>query len=136
MSAALGINISSVKDAFQGRERVDDTEIIPYLSSVSGHKAVWITGDKDAQKAHGRLILASQISVLWLYEPKKTSLRGAEELLLLTLILPEVHRIVFASDRPVYLRAMLNGRRARLGILANTLLEKSLVWDKLNFDFP
>ena len=136
LSAALGINIGAVKDEFQGREGVADTEIIPHLSNMSGYKAVWVTGDKDAQRAHGKLILASQISVLWLYEPKKRSLRGAEELLLLTLVLPEVHRIVLATDKPVYLKTMLNGQKARLARLKNSLLERRLAWERFEHRFP
>ena len=57
----VGFDVMSVRGEFPGRPTVPDEEIIEWLSSRGQHNAIWVTADDDAQKAHAKLIMASNI---------------------------------------------------------------------------
>ena len=90
-----------------------------------------MTSDWDARKAHARMILAEQISVLWLNEPTGKSLTGLRELQLLTRIISTVNGLLASTTGPIYLRAYMNGLRPKLDSLAGTLLDPTLHWNKI-----
>ena len=135
--AAVGFRVTTVRQEWPDRDPMthpvlDASEIIPYLGAVGEHRAVWVTSDWDAQKAHARMITAERISVLWLNEPKGKSLTGLRELQLLSLIMPDVHPIIARATTPTYLRAYLSGRRPKLDQLAGTLFDAKLNWRKVS----
>jgi hypothetical protein len=132
LSSATGNDIKSVRCVWDDRDRfinpVQDEEIITYLGEIARDKGVWITADWDARIAHAKLIMAEQISVLWLHEPKGKALRGLQELQLLSLVVENVYTLVANSNSPVYLRTHMNGHRPRLDRLAGTLYDSKLNW--------
>ena len=136
LSVATGYDIRTVRHEWEHRDPftnpVQDEEIIPYLGDVAGHKAVWITSDWDSRNAHARLIMAAQISVLWLHEPKGKALRGLQELQLLSLVIERVYDLVATASSPVYLRTHFNVHRPRLDQLAGTLYDSKLDWRRVS----
>lgn len=128
---ATGFNVTSVMAEFKGSHWVADEEIIARLARLGRHRAVWVTADTNAQRAHGKLIIAEHISVLWVFEPGRRSLTGIRQLQLLSLVIFDVHRIVAETSNPVYLRASLNVWRPRLERLAGSLIDSRLDWRRL-----
>ena len=123
---ALGFNITNVREAFAGRRKVKDEEIIPWLAKRGRHRAVWITQDIEASKTHAKLILAHSISILWIHSRKKHELTGLQELQLLSLVIEHVTRLVSSTNTPIYLWASLIGRRPKLDKLVSPLTSKKL----------
>ena len=135
LSSATGNDIKSVRCVWEGRDRfinpVLDDEIIRHLGRIARDKGVWITADWDARTAHAKLIMAEQISVLWLHEPKGTGLRGLQQLQLLSLVIEKVYDLVAKASSPVYLCTYMNGQRPRLERLAGTLYDSKLKWERV-----
>lgn len=134
--AAVGFRVSTIRQEWPNRNPFidpvrDEDEIIPFLGSKGKHRAVWVTSDWEAHKAHARMIRAQNISVLWLNEPTGRSLTGLQELQLLSRILPDVNRIVTETTQPIYLRAFFNVRRPRLDQLVGTLFDAKLHWKRI-----
>ena len=127
---AVGFNVISVAEAFQGRGQVSDEQIIGWLGQQGQQNAVWVTADDDAQKAHAKLILASLISVLWILRPR-TGLTALQELKLLSLIISDVNAWVLASTNPVYFRASLNVRRPKLEQVISPLTSRRLEFKRI-----
>lgn len=128
---ALGFSITSVRETFGGRRNVKDEEIIPWLSKHGQHHAVWITQDIEAAKTHAKLILAHNISILWIHSRKKHPLTGLQELQLLSLIIEHVTHLVSSSSTPVYLQASLSGRKPRLDKLISPLTSLKLEFKRI-----
>ena len=135
LSHATGYDIRSVRCVWNDRDRfidpVLDEEIIPYLGELARGKGIWITADWDSRIAHAKLIMAEQISVLWVHEPKSKALRGLQELQLLSLVIEHVYNLVATASSPVYLRTYLHGHRPRLDRLAGTLYDSKLKWERV-----
>ena len=135
LSSATGNDIRSIRCVWEARggliNPVLDEEIIRYLGEIARDKGVWITADWDARTAHAKLIMAEQISVLWLQEPKGRGLRGLQELQLLSLVIENVYDMVAKASSPVYLCTYMNGRRPRLERLAGTLHDSKLKWERV-----
>ena len=135
LSHATGYNIKSVQCVWNDRDRfidpVKDEEIIPYLGGLARENGVWITADWSSRTAHAKLIMAEQISVLWVHEPKRKALRGLQELQLLSQVIEHVFALVAAANSPVYLHTYLNVYRPRLERLAGTLYDARLVWKRV-----
>ena len=104
LSSATGNDIRSVRSVWEDRDRlfnpVQDEEIIRYLGEVAREKGVWITADWDSRNVHAKLIMAEQISVLWLHAPRGKALRGVQELQLLSLVVEKVYELVAGSRFP------------------------------------
>ncbi len=128
---ALGFNITSVREAFGGRRKVKDQELIPWLGKHRQHHAVWITQDVEASKTHAKLILAHNISVLWIRSRKKQELTGLQELQLLSLVIKHVTYLVSSANAPIYLWASLSGRRPKLDKLISPLTSKKLEFNRI-----
>lgn len=126
-----GFNMTCVEKEFEGRLRVTDEEIIEWLGQHSQHKAIWITGDKAAQKNHAKLILDSSISVLWLHGPRGRNLSSIQELQLLSFVIEKVTEIALSTEMPVYLEASFNVTRARLQQVVSPLTAKQLSFKKI-----
>ena len=135
LSHATGYDIRSVHCVWNDRARlidpVLDEEIIPYLGELAREKGVWITADWDSRIAHAKLIMAEQISVLWVHEPKGKALRGLQELQLLSQVIEHVFALVATASSPVYLHTYLNVTRPRLERLAGTLYDSKLKWERV-----
>lgn len=127
----VGFNFSSVRAEFPGRSTVPDEEIIGWLSDQKDFKAIWVTADDDAQKTHAKLIMARQISVLWIFRARR-GLSALEELQLLSMVMQKATEIIFSASRSVYLKASFNGKRPKLEQLSNTLHDKRLNWKNVN----
>jgi len=127
---SVGYKVTSVREAFPGKERVPDEEIIDWLGKHGRQNAVWITADEEAQKVHAKLILAKNISVLWIWRPKG-GLTGLQELQLLSLIIEHVTALVAATRNPIYLRASLHGRRPKLERIVSPLTSRKLVFKRI-----
>ena len=125
----MNANVSSVLAEFPQGDPGDEA-IVEFLGSRAGHKAIWITTDIDSQTTHAKLIMAQNISVLWIYEPRRSGLHGLEELLLLTLVLPNVQEMMENVKRPVYLQASLKKRRPKLQPLRGSLFDAQLTWGR------
>ena len=128
---ALGFNITSLREAFSGRRSVKDEELIPWLGKQGQHHAVWITQDILASKTHAKLILAHSISILWIRSRKKQELTGLQELQLLSMVIAHVRDLVASSATPLYLWALLVGRRPKLEKLTSSLTSKKLEFQKI-----
>lgn len=116
-----------MREAFGGRRKVKDEEIIPWLGKHGQHYAVWITQDIESAKTHAKLILAHNISILWIRSSrKKHELAGLQELQLLSLVIEHVTHLVSSSSTPIYLWASLSGRRPRLDKLISPLTSLKL----------
>ena len=126
----VGFNVTSVTEAFHGVGQVSDEQIIEWLGQQGRQNAVWVTADDDAQKAHAKLILASRISVLWILRPR-AGLTALQELTLLSLIIKDVTTWVLSSTVPVYFRASLNVRRARLEQIISPLTSRRLEFKRI-----
>lgn len=127
---AVGFNVTSVMKAFPGRESVPDDEIIDWLAQRGRQNAVWVTADEEAQKVHAKLILAKDISVLWIWRPKG-GLTGLQELQLLSLVIEHVTALVGAAQNPIYLRASLHGRRPKLERIVSPLTSRRLIFRRI-----
>ncbi|MCH7745962.1 MAG: DUF5615 family PIN-like protein, partial [Chloroflexi bacterium] len=88
----VGFDAMSVRGAFPDRSTVPDKEIIEWLSSSGQHNSIWVTADDDAQKAHAKLIMASNISVLWVNRPRR-GLSVLEELQLLSFVIQPMSQL-------------------------------------------
>ena len=135
LSHATGYEIRSVQCVWNDRDRfinpVQDEEIIPYLGELAREKGIWITADWDSRTAHAKLIMAENISVLWVHAPKGKALRGLQELQLLSQVIEHVYALVAAARSPVYLRTYLNVTRPRLDRLAGTWYDSKLNWERV-----
>lgn len=120
----------SVRGAFPDRSTVPDKEIIEWLSSSGQHNSIWVTADDDAQKAHAKLIMASNISVLWVNRPRR-GLSVLEELQLLSFVIQPMAQLVSDFQRCIYARASFNGRRPKLEQLSSPLTDKKLRWKRI-----
>ena len=127
---ALGYKVTSVRESFPRRIRVPDEEIIDWLAARGRQNAVWVTADEDAKKTHAKLILARNISVMWIFRPKK-GLSGLQELQLLSLVIEHVTVLVAGTANPIYLQASLNGRRPKLEQLISDLAAPKLVFHRI-----
>jgi len=123
--------MSSVEEAFGGRRKVKDEEIIPWLGKRCRHYAVWITEDIEASKTHAKLIIAHQISILWILSRKKRELTGLQQLQLISLVIEHVTYLVSSSNTPIYLWALLIGRRPKIDKLISPLTSKKLEFKRI-----
>lgn len=135
LAAATGYDVRTIRSEWPKRDPfvnpVQDEEIIPHLGPLARHRGIWITCDKDAQKAHAKLLMASQISVLWVYQPKRAPLKGLQELQLLSLVIERVYALIAQAQAPMYLKTYMNVQRPRLERLAGTLNDKRLLWERI-----
>ncbi|MEW6142496.1 MAG: hypothetical protein AB1597_04970 [Chloroflexota bacterium] len=132
--ASLGFNMISVQEAF-GRKGVPDEEFIPWLGEKGHEKAVWITQDFEARedKNKVKLILASNISILWIRsERKKISLTGLQELQLLALVIAPVTQLISDTKQPLYMWASLKGMKPKLFKLISSLASKKIEMKPIN----
>ena len=130
----LGYDMRSVVAVFAGRRGVKEEELIPWLGRQCGCRPVWITEDTDSRKRHAKLILQHQISVLWLENQGKFTLKGIQELQLLSQVMPTVADLATCSPSLIYLAASLTSRRAKLRRLAGNLLDKHAQYVRIPLD--
>lgn len=95
--ALVDYNIVSVFNAFGGRPRVLDEEIIEWCAD---HNAVWVHADDSAYGVHKTKILAAGIDTLWVKRPKKHGLSSAAQLRMLAMILPRLSEQFGGSRGP------------------------------------
>lgn len=84
--SVVGYNFTSVFDAFGGRPRVLDPEIIDWAKD---HNAVWIHADDKARKKHRAQILGAGIRTLWIYR-RQGKMSSREQLRILSYVLPNL----------------------------------------------
>ena len=123
--------VSSVLKDYPPKGRVDDEVLIPDLARRAGHRSVWVTTGIEAQTLHAKLIMGHSISVVWLREPPRHPLTGAQELLLLTSIFGYVRDVVIGSEQPMRFQAQLKGRSVRLERLSGSLFDSQLSWTRV-----
>lgn len=82
----VGYNFTSVFDAFDGRPRVLDPEIIDWAKD---HNAVWIHADDKAKKKHRAQILDAGIKTLWIYR-RKGKMSSRDQLRILSYVPPNL----------------------------------------------
>lgn len=82
----VGYNFASVFDAFSGRPRVLDPEIIDWAKD---HNAVWIHADDKAKKKHRAQILGAGIRTLWIYR-RRGKMSSRDQLRILSYVLPNL----------------------------------------------
>ena len=128
---AVGYRVTSVNESFSDEERVSDEEIIEWLAANGRQNAVWVTADHEAKKIHAKLILAANISVLWILRSRR-GLSGLQELQLLSLVIEHVTALIAAASAPVYLQASLNGRRPKLERLIGRLDQPRLEFQRIS----
>lgn len=98
-------NITSVQDAFDGRARVLDPEIIHWCKTTD---AVWITGDIAARKQHKRELQTSSIRALWVYR-RKGGMSTKEQLRVLSFVLPDLINRFCLNSNQLHYRARVHG---------------------------
>ena len=127
---AVGFNVTNVSEAFPDRHQVSDEEILRWLGERGRQNGVWVTADEEAQRVHAKMILAQNISVLWIFPPRK-GLTALEELQLLSLVIEDVTAVVANSAIPGYLRASLNVKRPKLEHVISPLNSPKLEFRRL-----
>ncbi|MCL5026721.1 MAG: hypothetical protein M1531_09565 [Chloroflexi bacterium] len=113
---------------------IEDPTIIEWLGRQQtdlGRRSVWITADWEASKAHAKLIIAHSISVFWICDPRNNALRALQELQVLAMLIEHVDRIVRTDTCPIYLKGIMDNRRARLEKLASHLMAPRLEWKRV-----
>ena len=124
VTRVTGFPIASVKDEWPGRDLSvnppGDWEIIPHIGAKAGHRGVRITADWGAFRQHSQLILNNRISVLWLRGSESRNfptLSRAQHAHVLVTVIATVHRLIVASDSPLFLLASLDPRAGLLLVL-------------------
>jgi len=104
-------NTLTVKDVseFEGRIKVGDEEIIPWLGAKD---AVWVHADDNAKREHKKLIVAKRIRTLWVYRPKG-KMSSRDQLLLLSHVLPDFLERLKAKPKQKHYKAHLHGQPQR-----------------------
>ena len=141
VSESTGYPIATVWDEWLGRNlsvnNISDQEIIPHLGANAGYRAVWITADWGARRTHEDLLIAQQISVLWLRGRRRRNPTLPEQTRMLIAVLETAHRLVAESDSPVYLRVRFSPddvSQTILERLAGTLRDAPLQWQLVPLD--
>lgn len=99
----------TIREAFQGRSRVLDPEIIEWCKNYG---AVWIYADDRARKQHKKQMLAAGIRSLWIYRPKG-GMSSKEELRILAYVLPNLIDMYEKQRRILHYRASAHGEPSR-----------------------
>ena len=104
-------NTLTVKDVseFEGRIKVNDKEIIPWLGAKG---AVWVHADDNAKREHGKLIVAARIRTLWVYRPKG-KMSSRDQLLILVHVLPDFLERLGSKPKQKHYQAYFHGQPPR-----------------------
>lgn len=112
VAKALGLvkyNILAVCDAFRGRPRVTDPEIITWCRD---NNAIWIHADDKARKEHKKEIVAAGIRSLWVYRPGGV-MSSKEQLRMLSYKLPDLIDQLNRAPRALHYRVSAHGQESR-----------------------
>jgi len=101
------------------REGVQDSEIIAWVGQRDG---VWIHADDRARMQHGKQMLTSGISTLWVHRPRG-GMSSADQLRAIIYVLEEYLIIKNESRRPVHYQVAVHGaaRRQRVSLTPYTV---------------
>ena len=145
VTRVTGFPITSVKDEWPD-SNLDvnppgDWEIIPHLGAKAGHRGVWITADWGALRQHSQLIVNNRISVLWLRGAESRNfptLSRSQHAYILVTVIATVHRLIVASDSPLFLLASLDpgaGLPPVLERLHSGLLDNPQQWGQVGLNY-
>ena len=139
-----GFPITSLKDEWPDRNLnvnpPGDWEIIPHIGAKAGHRGVWITADWGAFRQHSQIILNNGISVLRLRGAESRNfptLSRAQYAHILVTVIATVHRLIVASDSPLFFLASLDpgaGLPPALECLQSGLLEDTQQWEQIGLN--
>lgn len=88
---------------------MQDEEIIEWLAQRDG---VWVHADDKAKIQHGRQVLTSRISTLWVRRPK-TGMSGVSQLRAIIHVLEDYLARRSQSRSPVHYRVVIHGEQHR-----------------------
>ena len=144
VTRVTGFPITSVRDEWPDRNLdinpPGDWEIIPHLGAKAGHRGLWITADWGALRQHSQLIDNNRISVLWLRGAESLNfptLSRSQHIHILVSVMATVHRLIVASDSPVFLLASLDpgsGSPPVLERLQSGLLDNPQQWEQVGLN--
>ena len=133
-----GSRITTIQEEWSGRDLQSnappDEEIIRHLGEKAGHRALWITQDRNAYTSHREVLHASRISVLWLRWAKYSNLSVEDKSRMLQLVIETVYCLLSRSNGPVYFQVKLdphNRYQPLLERLEGTLLDRPPPWERI-----
>ena len=125
---AFGLDAPRVTATFR---MGNDELVLSVGGETPGGDGVWVTTDIESQTLHAKLIMSHGISAVWLREPRRRPLTGAQELLLLISIFAYLRNVVAESNQTVRFQARLNDRSMGLERLRGSLSQPKLNWQRV-----
>lgn len=105
-------NFITIYQAFEGRFRVLDSEVITWAKA---NNAVWVHADDRARKEHKAQLLAEGIKTLWIYRPKGI-MSSKEQLRILSYVLPNLIDQYTKNPKQRHYKASAHGEPHRTRI--------------------
>lgn len=107
--ALTDYNVTSVREAFQGRLGVDDPEVISWCSQ---HHAVWVHADDRARKQHREELVAAGIRSRFVYRPSG-QMTTKEQLRILSYVLEDLADRFCQHPKRLHYMAAVHGEKPR-----------------------